>query len=262
MKMKTICVFTKYKDTVSRTQDTKRELFKEGKIIWEAYEIMIGREYDKINWDEIMIIEYSDEDNYDQSLKHLRESSKLEKYRAYVFEPYPKEQQTKINIMMEKAKNDPNVDITPGGTLEELYSTNELYSRSKDFLNNLFYGEYQGDIQVINFMKYPKVAVYEDGHKAKEETGKQTYKNYGRAVMQVQGKLGAHYDASGRVKATIESELDFDWDAYLFVHYPTVKSFAETLTAKTRWPFLNDQHAGLEQAYSYIGKRSNCHLFE
>jgi hypothetical protein len=111
-------------------------------------------------------------------------------------------------------------------------------------------------------MKYPKVAVYEDGHKAKEETGKQTYKNYGRAVMQVQGKLGAHYDASGRVKATIESELDFDWDAYLFVHYPTVKSFAETLTAKTRWPFLNDQHAGLEQAYSYIGKRSNCHLFE
>ena len=262
MKMKTICVFTKYKDTVSWTHDTKRELFKEGKIIWEAYEITRDREYDKINWDEIMIIEYSDEDKYDQALENLREDSKLEKYRAYLFDPYPREQQTKINIMMEKAKNDPSVDITPGGTLEELYSTNELYSRSKDFLNNLFYGEYQGDIQVINFMKYPEVAVYQDGHKAEGEIGKDTYKHYGRAVMQVQGKVGAHYDASGRVRATIESDLDFDWDVYLFVHYPTVKSFAQTLTAKTRWPFLKHQQAGLEQAHSYIAKASNCHLFK
>lgn len=262
MKMKTICVFTKYKDTVSWTQDTKRELFKEGKIIWEAYDIIRYGEYDGINWDEIMIIEYSDEDKYDQSLEDLREDSKLEKYRAYLFEPYPREQQTKIKIMMEKAKNDPNVDITPGGTLEELYSSHELYSGNKDFFDNLFYGEYQGDIIVINFMKYPEVAVYQDGHKAEGEIGKNTYKRYGRAVMQVQGKVGAHYDASGLVRATIESDLDFDWDVYLFVHYPTVKSFAQTLTAKTRWPFLKHQQAGLEQAHSYIAKASNCHLFK
>lgn len=251
MKMKRICVFTKYKDTESWNRDTKRKIFKEGKIVWECYDIMSGKDDEGDTWDEIMIMEYSDEKNYNQALEDLKEESKIEKYQAYLFEPYPKEQQEKVDMMMKKAKDDSYVDITPGGTVDELLP-NRI--KSNEFLKKFLNGEYQGDIVVVNFIKHPEISVYENGHKAEGETGKQTYKNYGRAAMKVQGKVGAHYDAAGKVKATIVSDLDFKWDVYVFVHYPSVKAFEQFYLAKTRWPTVTHQQASMEDGMSFFVK--------
>ena len=124
MEVMTICVFVKYKDTESWNRDTKREMFKEGKIVWEAYDILDFGEAEDIIWDEMMIVEYPDERKYNQALENLKNESKLKNYHAYLFDPYPSEQKEKINMMMKKARDDPAVDLTPGGAADEVYPEN------------------------------------------------------------------------------------------------------------------------------------------
>ncbi len=70
MKMKSICVFAKYKESWNR--DSKREIFKEGNIVWEAYDIVDFVESEDIKWDEMMIVEYLDESKYNQALENLK----------------------------------------------------------------------------------------------------------------------------------------------------------------------------------------------
>ena len=251
MKMKSICVFAKYKETWNR--DTKREIFKEGNIVWEAYDIVDFGESEDIKWDEMMIVEYLDESKYNQALENLKNESKLEKYYAYLFEPYPSEKTVKINAWMKKARDDPAVDITPGGAADEVYEDKAHFKVGQQVVK-LFQGDYRDDIVIANFLKYPEVAVYDDGHKAEGETGKETYKKYGRAALQTQGKVGAQYDAAGLVKATIASENDIKWDAYVFVRYPTVDSFEQFWRSKFRMKTTKDQMAGLAVTYAYIVK--------
>ena len=96
MIMARICTFVKYKDTESWNRDTKREIFREGKIIWESYDIIAMEEYDDVIWDEIIIVEYPDEEKNTQALKNLAKESRIEKYEAHLFEPYPKEQKERV----------------------------------------------------------------------------------------------------------------------------------------------------------------------
>lgn len=253
MKMKSICIFAKYKDTESWNRDTKREMFKEGKVVWEAYDILDFGGAEDIVWDEMMIVEYPDEKKYNQALENIKNESKLENYYAYLFEPYPSEQNEKINRWMKKARDDPAVDLTPGGAADEVYADNAHHKTNKNVVN-LFQGDYRDDIVIANFLKYPEVAVYDDGHKAEGETGKQTYKKYGRAALQTQGKVGAQYDAAGLVKSTIASDNDIEWDAYVFVWYPTVDSFEKFWRSRFRMKTTKDQMAGLAVTYAYIVK--------
>jgi len=90
MKIERICVFIEYKKDISWTRDTKREIFKEGNIIWESYDVVnfqFGEDYNH-KWDEIMIVDYPDEKKYNQALVDLKEESKVECYHVYLFEPY------------------------------------------------------------------------------------------------------------------------------------------------------------------------------
>ena len=96
MKMKSICVFVKYIETESWTRDTKREIFREGKILWEYYDVVPMGPFEKVIWDEVMIVEYPDEEKNNQALENLAKESRIEKYEAHLFEPYPKEKTERI----------------------------------------------------------------------------------------------------------------------------------------------------------------------
>ena len=251
--MERICVLLEYKKDISWTRDTKREIFKEGNIIWESYDVVnfqFGEDYNH-KWDEIMIVDYPDEKKYNQALVDLKEESKVEYYHVYLFEPYPAEQKAKVNMMMKKAQDDPAVDLTPGAAADEVYPESP---KTNEMIMNLFQGEYRGDIVIVNFIKHWDHAVYKDGHKKEDEAAKETYKNYGRAAMKIQGKVGGHYDAAGKVKATIVSDIDFKWDVYVFVYYPSVDAFEQFWRSKFRMTTTTDQKASMEKAYSYVVK--------
>jgi hypothetical protein len=248
--MKTICIFVKYQDNESWTRDTKKGILKEGKFVWESYEIMSSG---TAIWDEIIIVEYSDEKKCNQALEDLKRETKIKKYEVYLIESYPKEQVEKVDKMMKKARDDPSIDISPGGTVDEVLPYNKNPSLN-EYLKDIFNGEYQGDIVTVNFNKYPKVSVYHDGHKAEGEVGKETYKTYGRAAMQTQGKVGAHYDVAGKVKATLVSDNPVEYDAYVFVHFPSVAAFKQFYLAKHRWPNVQHQQASLEKPLGFIAK--------
>jgi len=251
--MERVCVFIEYKKTIAWTRDTKREIFKEGNIIWESYDVenisASGEDHHK--WDEIMIVDYPDEKKYNKELENLKGESKVEYYHVYLFEPYPAEQKAKVDVMMKKARDDPTVDLTPGAAADEVYPEN---AHTNKMILNLFEGEYREDIVIVNFIKHWDHAVYKDGHKKEDESAKETYKNYGRAAMKIQGKVGGHYDAAGKVKATIVSDIDFKWDVYVFVFYPSVDAFEQFWRSKFRMTTTEDQKASMEKAYSYIVK--------
>jgi hypothetical protein len=251
MKMERICVLIEYKKGISWNRETKREIFKEGNIIWESYDVVAFGDEDHHNWDEIMIVDYPDEQKHSQAIEDLKGESRIEYYHVYLFEPYPTEQKAKVDMMMKNARDDPTVDLTPGGAADEVYPEN---TKTNEMIVKLFQGEYRGDIVIVNFIKHYDHAVYKDGHKKENEAAKETYKNYGRAAMKIQGKVGGHYDAAGKVKATIVSDIDFKWDVYVFVFYPSVDAFEQFWRSKFRMTTTTDQSASMEQAYSYIVK--------
>jgi len=235
--MERICVFIEYKKDISWTRDTKREIFKEGEIIWESYDVVPMGEDDHHKWDEIMIVDYPDEKKFNQELEDLKGESKVEYYHVYLFEPYPAELKAKVDMMMKKAQDDPAVDLTPGAAADEVYPESP---KTNEMIMNLFQGEYRGDIVIVNFIKHWDHAVYKDGHKKEDEAAKETYKNYGRAAMKIQGKVGG--------------DRPFKWDVYVFVYYPSVDTFEQFWRSKFRMTTTTDQKASMEKAYSYVVK--------
>jgi len=72
--------------------------------------------------------------------------------------------------------------------------------------------------------------------------------------LQTQGKVGAQFDAAGKVKSTIVSDKGVEWDAYVFVHYPSVDAFDKFWRSKFRMATTTHQMAGLARTDAYVVK--------
>ena len=229
---KTICVFLHYQDAKSWTIDTKEGIFKEGKIIWAGYKPIQLEHDDGVEWDEIVVVEYSNEELYNDVLKYLAHESNINPYQVLLLEPTSPKELEMRNTMLRKARDDPNlsVDFTPASDIDKVYPSSDRYKWEK-----LFNGDYQNDIVMINLSKFYDVPKYPDEYKGtRKKTIEAAFAAYTTKAFPTLGKIGAQIDTAGGVLATLVSVRDINYEGYGFVHYPSVPAFRKIFTSKTR----------------------------
>lgn len=239
---KTICVFLHYQEAISWTVDTKEEIFKEGKIIWAGYKpVQFGHD-DGVEWNEIVVVEYSNEDLYNDILESLAKDARLKTYQVLLFKPIRPEQIEQMNAIFKKGRDDSSVDFTPGAEIEDVYSGIGIEKWKK-----VFNGDYQDDIVVMNMNYFRDVPKYPDDYKGiRKKTTKEAYMAYEFSAMPTMGKSGVLMDIAGRVLEVIVSVRDVKYNSFAFPHYPSVPAFKSVFTATSRLDSLVHQHAALD----------------
>jgi len=217
---KTILVFLHYQGSWST--DTKEEIFKKGKIIWAGYKpIQFGHD-DGVEWDEVVVVDYSNEDLYNKILRP--------------------EQIEQMNAIFKKGRDDSSVDFTPGDEIEDVYSGIDIEKWKK-----LFNGDYQDDIVIMNMNYFRDVPKYPDDYKGvRKKTTKEAYMAYEFSAMPTMGKTGVLMDIAGRVLEVIVSVRDIKYNSFAFPHYPSIPAFKSVFTATSRLEGKIHQLAALD----------------
>jgi len=239
---KTICVFLHYEGPWST--DTKEEIFKEGEITWAGYKLIQLGHDDGVEWDEIVIVKYSDEHAYNDVLEYLAADNNTDPYQVILIEPGTPEELEMTNAMFRKARDDPNteVDFTPSVEDDKVYPTTD-----KERWKKLFNGDYQEDIVILNCVKFNDAPKYPDDYKGKKKkTVEKAFAGYQIKAFPTLGKAGAQIDAVGKDSETIVSVRDINYDFIAFAHYPSIPAFRKVFTATTRIEGKIHQQAALD----------------
>ena len=227
---KTICVFLHYQGSWST--DTKKEIFKEGEITWAGYKPIQLVHYDGLEWDEIVVVNYSDEQAYNNVLEYLATESKIKPYQVFLFDPVTPEELEMRNSILRKARDDPNIkiDFTPSTDVEKINR-----SPDRDIYEKLFNGDYQEDIIMLNLVKFNDTPRYPNDYNGKKKkTIKAAYEGYTIKAFPTLGKAGAQIEISGRYLATVASVRDVNYSILAFAHYPSIPAFRQVFNATTR----------------------------
>jgi len=240
---KTILVFLNYQGSWST--DTKEEIFKKGKIIWAGYKpIQFGHD-DGVEWDEVVVVDYSNEDLYNKILENLAKDTIIQTYQVLLIKPIRPEQIEQMNAIFKKGQDDSSVDFTPGAEIEDVYSGIDTEKWKK-----LFNGDYQDDIVVMNMNYFRNEPKYPDDYKGiRKKTTKEAYMAYQLSAMPAMGKSGVLMDIAGRVLEIIVSVRDIKYNSFAFPHYPSVPAFKSVFTATSRLDSLVHQHAALDMEH-------------
>jgi len=243
---KTICVFLHYEGPWST--NTKEEIFKEGEITWAGYKPIQLSHDDGVEWDEIVIVNYSDEHAYNDVLEYLAADNKTDPYQVILIDPAPPEELEMRNAMLRKARDDPNikVDYTPALDEDKVYPTSDRTRWEK-----LFNGDYQEDIVMLNCLKFFDSPRYPDDYKGKrKKTVEAAYAAYNINTFPTIGKIGAQIDIIGKVLEIVVSVRDLNYDVIAFPHYPSIPAFRQVFTATTRIEGKVHQLAALDGEHS------------
>jgi len=227
---KTICVFLHYEGPWST--NTKEEIFKEGEITWAGYKPLQMGHDDGVDWDEIVIVKYSDEQAYNDVLEYLAADNNTDPYQVILFDPATPEEMEMRNSMLRKTRDDPNikVDYKPALDDDKVYPT-----QGRTSWEQLFNGDYQEDIVVLNCLKFNDSPIYPDNYKGKrKKTVEDAYAAYNVKTFPTIAKIGAQIDVIGEVLEMIVSVRDINYDVIAFPHYPSVPAFRQVFTATTR----------------------------
>jgi hypothetical protein len=227
---RTICVFLHYQGPWST--ETKEEIFKDGEITWAGYKLIQLGHDDGVEWDEIVIVKYSNEQAYNDVLGYLAADNKTDPYQVILIDPAPPEELEMRNAMFRKARDDPTtkIDFTPSEDEDKVYPT-----ANRERWKILFNGDYQEDIVMLNCVKFNDTPKYPDDYKGKKKkTVEAAYAGYQIKAFPTLGKVGAQIDAVGKLLATIVSVRDINYDFIAFAHYPSVPAFRKVFTATTR----------------------------
>ncbi len=227
---KTICVFLHYQGDWST--DTKEEIFKEGEITWAGYKPIQLAHDDGVEWDEIVIVNYSNEQAYNEVLEYLATESKIKPYQVILFDPATPEELEIRNTMLRKVRGDPNIkiDFTPAMDEDKIYPTTD-----RDRWERLFNGDYQEDIIMLNLIKFFDAPRYPSDYKGKKKkTIKAAHAGYTIKALPTLGKVGTQIATSGKVLEIVVSVRDVNYDVIAFPHYPSVPAFRNVFTATTR----------------------------
>ncbi len=240
---KTICVFLHYEGPWS--PNTKEAIFKEGEITWAGYKLIQLGHDDGVEWDEIVIVNYSDEHAYNDVLEYLAADNKIDPFQVILIDPTTPEELEMTNAMLRKARDDPNikVDFTPAVDEDKVYPTSDRTRWEK-----LFNGDYQEDIVMLNCLKFFDSPRYPDDYKGKrKKTVEAAYAAYNINTFPTIGKIGAQIDIIGKVLEIVVSVRDLNLDVIAFPHYPSVSAFRQVFTATTRIEGKVHQQAALDE---------------
>lgn len=234
---KTIIVFLEYNDNVTWFG---RELLSDGKILFASHDTVNieSPEEREPDYNEIIIVEYSENSIYEDAIEKLEEKKPLLKNcRVWLIRPYPQSQIDKMN----KGKKESATSETESSKridIEKFPSViKRLFSRdtSQPYIN-------------LYINKYRDLAVYPDDYKGeRKRTGLQAYMAYGNHAQKYQGGVRATTYLAASFKKTIISDKNESWDSVVLARYPTLEDFKKMLTTLRFGSHGVHRKAGLEK---------------
>jgi len=241
---KTIIVFLKFRDIQS---PGKNDLFLEGDTIWTGYEaIKISGDLEPV-WDEVKVIEFSDENVYEDSIKRLKlQGDPIENYKLLLVDHYPQKMINTMNKSFKKpSKASP--DTTPSTTLEIASRVINPESRAR-----LRARDKTQPIVVLNFFKFRDIATYPDNYSKRKISGQMAYNKYARIPQKFFPVYGIEIMVGGNFKSSIVGETESAWDSYAFVRYPSLEVLEMMTSTKIYQEALIHREAALENPVVYI----------
>ena len=103
----------------------------------------------------------------------------------------------------------------------------------------------EGDLYMLNLLKFRDRAVYEDGRET-DLTGQQAYMIYGAAVQQIIEGFGGGLLFGGAANALVIGDGDLEWDWIGIMRYPSFQAFMNMTQSEEYQKIHVHRDAGLE----------------
>ena len=247
---KILMVFLKFKN--------KKEIFTKGTILYLGKEVMQVINDDGIEWDEIKVITYSDNQSYNDDINAFdKAKNELVNYRV-ILAKYNSKLKLKIEKVKRRIKELILSDDTSFNlTKKERPSQRRLRTAGsapnmKNFLK--MRTQYEGrPIYMVNLIKYHDIAQYPEGYEGKKVSGKKALAKYGRIAMKYNRKHENYGKFSGEAKSTIADNTgkETKWNIVAIVRYDSRESMQKFISEKAFKQGIEHKDASLEATYVY-----------
>jgi len=251
---KILMVFLKFKN--------RKEIFTKGTVLYLGKEVTQISNNDGIEWDEIKVITYSDNQSYKDDINDFdKVKNDLVNYRV-ILTKSPSKLRFKYEMMKMKFKNLISSDDTSITlTKKERPSQKKLRLASsanaenvKNFLK--WFTQHEGHaIYIVNLIKFHDIAQYPEGYEGKKISGKKAFAKYGRIFLKYNRNLKNNTKYAGDFKSTIADNTgkETNWNRLVIVRYDSRKSI-QNLTSQKGFKKGFELHKGasLETYYAYV----------
>ena len=245
-------VFLKFKN--------RKEIFTKGTILYLGKEVLQVINDDGIEWDEIKVITYSDNQSYKDDINDFdKVKNELVNYRV-ILTKYFSKLKLKYAMMKMKFKNlilsdDTSITLTK----KERPSQKKLRTAGSapNTKNGLkWFTQHEGHaIYIVNLIKFHDIAQYPEGYEGKKISGKKAFAKYGRIFLKYNRNLKNNTKYAGNFKSTIADNTgkETNWNRLVIVRYDSRKSI-QNLTSQKGFKKGFDLHKGasLETYYAYV----------
>jgi len=242
---KTLIAFLKYSDI---EWFGKNVLLLEGDTIWTGYEAIKISGDDEPVWDEVKVIEFSNEIEYEKCINQLKiQGNTLENYKLLLVDHYP---QKMIDLMNASFKTPlkSSIDTTPSTNFEDLTSMGV----NPDSRERLQARDKTKPIVVLNFFKFRDIALYPDNYGKRKISGQMAYSKYTRIPMKFFRIYGMEIMVGGNFISSIVGKTESKWDSYAFAKYPSLEVLQMMASTKIYREVLIHREAALENPVVYI----------
>jgi len=224
-------IFIKYKD--------RKEIFTNGTILYLGEEVLQVINDDGLEWDEIKLITYSDNQSYKDDIIEFNEvKNELVNYRV-ILTKYHSKLKFKYEMMKIKIKNlilsdDTSITLTK----KERPSQKKLRTAGSapNVKNGLKMGtQFEGHaIYLVNLIKIHDIAQYPEGYEGKRVSGKNAFDQYGRIAVKYNRKHKNYIKYAGDFKSTIADNTgkETNWNRVAIVRYDSRKSMQNFISEK------------------------------
>ena len=250
-----IVAFLKYDESIN--EFFGRDIFSNGNILFAGYGIqqLIGD--DGTKWDEIIYIRYLDIEKYDDVIERLGKENKIKEYKVLLTNPFSRFEMFKSRMRMKLN----NLIYTPSKKDEEDIAKKDMKKWEKtvsagstpnyDQLSEFLKRDLSDRIQMLNLLKFRKIALYPKGYKGKKLTGDRAYSIYGRVANRCLKKLKCFLELAGSIDSIVVGNEFSDWDFTGFVHYRSKNSLVKYTSSKVFQDVQIHREAGMEKTKVY-----------
>jgi hypothetical protein len=247
---KILMVFLKYKNP--------KDIFTKGTILYDGKEVLQVINDDGLEWGEIKLITYSDNQSYNDDINDFNKvKNELVNYRV-ILAKY----NSKLKLKFEKMKLKIKTRILSDDTsfnLAKKERPSQRRLRTAGSAPNMNNGlkmrtQYKGrPIYLVNLIKYHDIAQYPEGYEGKKVSGKKAFAKYGRIAVKYNKKHKNYVKFSGVAKSTIADNTgkETKWNMVAIVKYDSRESMQKFTSETAFKQGIEHKDASLEATYVY-----------
>jgi len=253
--VKTLLVFVKYKN--------KKEIFTNGTILYHSKEVLQIVNDDGIEWDEVKLIEYSENGLYNEDMNEFNKlKNEIEKYKVIPVKFYSKIR-GKLNKFWHYTLKNLIFSDDTSITLTKKESPSKKRKRIagsapnvKNFLKlgTVFKGR---AIYLVNLVKVHDIAHYPEGYEGKQVSGKKAIFKYARIAYKYNKKHNNIFKFSGLANSTIADNTgtETNWHSIAIVKYASRESLQKFVSEDAFKAGYEHKDAALEATYVYASSK-------